>query len=124
MAEIGEGAIDACFNDIAMNIRKLRKDHDLTQKQMSKLLKIDTQYYSRLERGDDPKRRFTLEKIILACALFNVTPNEIISKIPTGDENVYNTLEIQKDIKRGLKKLSPDKLKGLKDYINYIAVSE
>ena len=124
MAEIGEGAIDACFNDIAMNIRKLRKDHDLTQKQMSKLLNIDTQYYSRLERGDDPKRRFTLEKIILACALFNVTPNEIISKIPTGDENVYNTLEIQKDIKRGLKKLSPDKLKGLKDYINYIAVSE
>lgn len=124
MAEIGEGAIDACFNDIAMNIKKIRKDHDLTQKQMSKLLKIDTQYYSRLERGDDPKRRFTLEKIILACALFNVTPNEIISKIPTGDENVYNTLEIQKDIKRGLKKLSPDKLKGLKDYINYIAVSE
>ncbi len=124
MTEIGEGAIDACFNDIAMNIRKIRKDHDLTQKQMSKLLKIDTQYYSRLERGDDPKRRFTLEKIILACALFNVTPNEIISKIPTGDENVYNTLEIQKDIKRGLKKLSPDKLKGLKDYINYIAVSE
>ncbi len=91
---------------------------------MSKLLNIDTQYYSRLERGDDPKRRFTLEKIILACALFNVTPNEIISKIPTGDENVYNTLEIQKDIKRGLKKLSPDKLKGLKDYINYIAVCE
>ena len=124
MAEIGEGAIDACFNDIAMNIKKIRKDHDLTQKQMSKLLKIDTQYYSRLGRGDDPKRRFTLEKIILACALFNVTPNEIISKIPTGDENVYNTLEIQKDIKRGLKKLSPDKLKGLKDYINYIAVSE
>lgn len=124
MTEIGEGAIDACFNDIAMNIKKIRKDHDLTQKQMSKLLKIDTQYYSRLERGDDPKRRFTLEKIILACALFNVTPNEIISKIPTGDENVYNTLEIQKDIKRGLKKLSPDKLKGLKDYINYIAVSE
>lgn len=124
MAEISEGAIDACFNDIAMNIKKIRKDHDLTQKQMSKLLKIDTQYYSRLERGDDPKRRFTLEKIILACALFNVTPNEIISKIPTGDENVYNTLEIQKDIKRGLKKLSPDKLKGLKDYINYIAVSE
>lgn len=124
MAEIGEGAIDACFNDIAMNIKKIRKDHDLTQKQMAKLLKIDTQYYSRLERGDDPKRRFTLEKIILACALFNVTPNEIISKIPTGDENVYNTLEIQKDIKRGLKKLSPDKLKGLKDYINYIAVSE
>ena len=124
MAEIGEGAIDACFNDIAMNIKKIRKDHDLTQKQMSKLLKIDTQYYARLERGDDPKRRFTLEKIILACALFNVTPNEIISKIPTGDENVYNTLEIQKDIKRGLKKLSPDKLKGLKDYINYIAVSE
>lgn len=124
MAEIGEGAIDACFNDIAMNIKKIRKDHDLTQKQMSKLLNIDTQYYSRLERGDDPKRRFTLEKIILACALFNVTPNEIISKIPTGDENVYNTLEIQKDIKRGLKKLSPDKLKGLKDYINYIAVSE
>ena len=122
--EILDNALDASFTEIAQNIKKIRKEHDLTQKQMSRLLKIDTQYYSRLERGDDPKRRFTLEKIILACALFNVTPNEIISKIPSGDANEYNTLEIQKDIKRGIKKLSPEKLKGLKDYINYIAVSE
>ena len=52
--EILENAIDASFTEIAQNIKKIRKEHDLTQKQMSRLLKIDTQYYSRLERGDDP----------------------------------------------------------------------
>lgn len=124
MTTIDENALDACFSDIAGNIKKIRKDHDLTQKQMSKILNIDAQYYARLERGDDPKRRFTLEKIILACALFNVTPNEIISKIPTGDSNEYNTMGMQKEIRKGIRELDPEKLKRVKEYLNFIAVSE
>ena len=124
MSTISEDAINASFTEIALNIKKIRKDHDLTQKQMAERLQMDTHYYSILERGDDPKRKFTLEKVIMVCALFDVTPNDIISKIPKGDADEYNMLEIQKNIRTGLKKLSPEKLKGLKDYIIYMANTE
>ena len=124
MSTISEDAINASFTEIALNIKKIRKDHDLTQKQMAERLQMDTHYYSILERGDDPKRKFTLEKVIMVCALFGVTPNDIISKIPKGDADEYNMLEIQKNIRNGMKKLSPEKLKGLKDYINYMANTE
>ncbi|MBR4342250.1 MAG: hypothetical protein IKP88_06060 [Lachnospiraceae bacterium] len=36
---------------------------------MSSKLNIDPQYYVRLERGDAPKRKFTLEKVFLVCSL-------------------------------------------------------
>ena len=72
MSTISEDAINASFTEIALNIKKIRKDHDLTQKQMAERLQMDTHYYSILERGDDPKRKFTLEKVIMVCALFDV----------------------------------------------------
>ena len=118
MAVIEDTAMDACFNEIAGNIKKIRKEHYLTQKQMSEKLKIDPQYYARLERGDDPQRRFTLEKIMMVCALFKVTPNEIVSKLPTGDDDEYRNMMVQKDIKNSIKNLSPEKLEGLMEYMN------
>ena len=63
------------FQAVAFNMKKLRDKYALTQKEMSSKLNIDPQYYARLERGDDPKRKFTLEKVFLACALFKVQPN-------------------------------------------------
>ena len=124
MNNISEESMDASFTEIAKNIKNLRKEHGLTQKQMAERLQMDTHYYSILERGDDPKRKFTLEKVIMVCALFDVTPNDIISKIPKGDADDYNMLELQKNIRTGLKKLSPEKLKGLKDYINFMVSTE
>ena len=124
MSAIEESALDACFYEIAGNIKRIRKEHSLTQKQMSEKLKIDAQYYARLERGDDPQRRFTLEKIMMVCAMFNVTPNDIVSKLPTNDEKEYNALTVQKEIRKGMKRLSPEKLKGLQEYMNKLAVAE
>lgn len=74
---------EICYSTIASNIKKLRKSHYLTQVKMAKLLNIEPQYYARLERGDDPDRKFTLEKIIMICSIFRVTPNDIITKIPS-----------------------------------------
>jgi len=73
---------EVCYSTIASNIKKLRKFHDLTQVEMAKLLDIEPQYYARLERGDDPDRKFTLEKVIIVCSIFRVTPNDIITKLP------------------------------------------
>ena len=91
----------------------IRKEHYLTQKQMSEKVKMDPQYYARLERGDDSQRRFTLEKIMMVCALFKVTPNEIVSKLPTGDDDEYRNMMVQKDLKNGIKNLSPENSRGL-----------
>ena len=121
--EIREEAMNQCFSDIAANIKKIRKQNDLTQKEMSKLLQIDTQYYSRLERGDDPQRRFTLEKVILACALFNVSPNDIVSRLPEGDALFYDRMNTERDIRNGIKELSADQLKGLKKYMDTLATT-
>ena len=74
---------EVCYSTIASNIKKLRKFHYLTQVEMAKLLNIEPQYYARLERGDDPDRKFTLEKVIMVCSIFRVTPNDIITKLPS-----------------------------------------
>ena len=115
--EIREEAMNQCFSDIAANIKKIRKQNDLTQKEMSTLLQIDPQYYARLERGDDPKRCFTLEKIIMACTLFGVAPNDIVSKLPDGDQVFYDRMNVERDIRRSIKELSSEQLRGLKKYV-------
>lgn len=53
---ISEESMDASFTEIAKNIKNIRKEHGLTQKQMAERLQMDAHYYSILERGDDPKR--------------------------------------------------------------------
>ncbi len=72
-----------CYREIASNIKSLRINNNLTQRQMSKILEIDPQYYARLERGDDPARRFTLDKVLMACGIFEVEPNKLLSKLPS-----------------------------------------
>ncbi len=42
MSTISEDAINASFTEIALNIKKIQKDHDLTQKQMAERLQMDT----------------------------------------------------------------------------------
>lgn len=102
---------EVCYSTIASNIRKLRKFHDLTQVEMAKLLDIEPQYYARLERGDDPDRKFTLEKIIMVCSIFRVTPNDIITKLP----NVEPVIErnYRYSIETMLKNLSQKQLEKI-----------
>ncbi len=77
-----EDVFNESFKAVAYNMKKLRDKYSLTQKEMSKKLNIAPQYYARLERGDDPKRKFTLEKVFLACSLFHVSPNDLITTLP------------------------------------------
>lgn len=44
---------------IAENIKKYRLLNNMTQKELSEKLFLDTQYYAQLERGE---RNFTIEK--------------------------------------------------------------
>ena len=66
------------FKRIAANIKALRKQHHMTQAQVAEKLNIDTQYYAVIERGDNPNRNFSIDKVLTACKLFNCTPNDIM----------------------------------------------
>jgi len=115
--EYSEDMFNECFQAIAFNMKKLRDRYALTQKEMSKKLNIDPQYYARLERGDDPKRKFTLEKVFLACSLFKVAPNDLITKLPDIKETVYDRSNLQKDISKKIKDMNVEQLCGLKEYM-------
>ncbi|MBQ3602190.1 MAG: helix-turn-helix transcriptional regulator, partial [Lachnospiraceae bacterium] len=54
-------------NSIANNIKKYRLLNNMTQKELSEKLYLDTQYYAQLERGE---RNFSIEKIAMICSLF------------------------------------------------------
>ena len=112
-----EDMYDECFQAVAFNIKKLRNKYALTQKQMSEKLNIDPQYYARLERADDPKRKFTLEKVFLTCALFNVEPNDLITKLPDLKETEFDVSSLKKDISKKMKGMSAEQLNGLREYM-------
>lgn len=115
--EYSEEIFDECFKAVARNIKKLRVKYLLTQKDMSEKLGIDPQYYARLERGDDPKRKFTLEKVFLVCSLFNVEPNDLITKLPDIKEAGINLNNLKKDISKKMKKMNAEQLNGLREYM-------
>lgn len=71
-----------CYAAIAKNIKQIRLDHNMTQKEFAKELNLNTNYYAMLERGDNPKRRFTLEHIMIICKIHNVDPHTIITVLP------------------------------------------
>ena len=96
-----EETFTECFQAIAQNIKKIRLKNALTQKQMSEILDINSQYYARLERGVEPNRNFTLDKIFLTCSLFKISPNELMTRLPNVEKLVIDS--IKKDKKRNKK---------------------
>ena len=115
--EYSEEMFNECFKAVAYNIKKLRVKYLLTQKEMSSKLNIDPQYYARLERGDDPKRKFTLEKVFLVCSLFKVEPNDLITKLPEIKEAGINVANLKKDISKKMKGMNAEQLNGLREYM-------
>lgn len=88
----------------------------MTQSQVADALILDTQYYSQLERCD---RKFTVEKIVQACELFDVGIEEVI----TFDRQRYNTDESKQlieNVTAKVKNLSEQQLKVLDRYIDEI----
>lgn len=78
--------LEVYFQDLANNIKALRKSYDLTQKEMAAILEMDSCYYARLERGKESNRKFTLEHIFTICSRFKVTPNDLLTKLKGKDD--------------------------------------
>lgn len=59
----------------AENIRALREDRDLKQKDIAELLQTTQQYYSQYETG---KRALPIEHLITLCKFYNVSADYIL----------------------------------------------
>lgn len=61
-------------------IRELREDNDLTQKEISFILKTEQSYYSKYERGEHP---LPIEHLITLCRYYKVSADYILD-LPKG----------------------------------------
>lgn len=112
-----------CFKAVAQNMRRVRKEYGLTQKEMSEILNIDPQYYARLERGDDPKRKFTLEKVFLACGLFGVSPNDMMNVLPDFKKQGIDDIPVcvKNEIVKSVKVMNAIQLKRMRGFLKNIS---
>lgn len=67
----------------AKRIRDLRKDHDLTQKQIAAILNTGQSYYSKYERGEHP---LPIEHLITLCRYYNISADYILGFTNTPKE--------------------------------------
>lgn len=58
-----------------MNIRAIRKAHNLTQEDLANMLGIKVSAYSKLERG---KIQLTVDRLLALSKYFNLSPEEIL----------------------------------------------
>ena len=104
---------------ISKNIKKYRQLNRMTQEELAGKLFLDTQYYAQLERGE---RNFTIEKIALACSVFNVGIEDII-KLDTTYTGTNDTASIISEISEQLAPLTQSQLllvqKFIKDVVPY-----
>ena len=66
---------------LSANLKKLRTDHNYTQKQIAKLLNISRQAYSNYERG---KRIPDIDLLIKIADIYHVTLEQLITQTCTG----------------------------------------
>lgn len=109
-----DNTLMANYKKIACNIKALRKIHHMTQAQMAERLEMDTQYYAVLERADTPNRTFTLDKVLIACYVFNCTPNDIIGT--DFESNTKNIQLLKARLNAYVDKMSEHQLKVLVKY--------
>lgn len=56
-------------------VKRLRKSHGFTSRQMSELLGISKSMYSYIENG---QKRLTYDIAVKICGIFDTTPDELI----------------------------------------------
>lgn len=56
-------------------LKELRIDHDLKQKEIAEVLKIDQQYYSKYERG---LNELPIRHLITLCKFYNISSDYIL----------------------------------------------
>lgn len=59
---------------VGNNVKQARKDKNLTQKEVARLMNMTQQQYSRFENG---VFQLNYEQIIFLCKLYEVTPNDL-----------------------------------------------
>lgn len=67
--------INKKFTSAGNRIRKLRKNKQMTQEELSDCLDIGRTQLTNIERGNS---RITIETLILVCDVFETTPNYIL----------------------------------------------
>ena len=86
----------------ANQIKKLREENNLLQRQLASALEIDTPMYSKIERGDRCAKR---EQVVIIAKFLSTDENELLSlwladkvlEIINDEENLSNNvLEIVK----------------------------
>lgn len=91
----------------------------MTQEELAGKLFLDTQYYAQLERGE---RNFTIEKIALACSVFNVGIEDII-ELDVAYSPASDTASVISEINNQLAPLTQSQLllvqKFIKDVVPY-----
>ena len=104
---------------ISKNIKKYRQLNRMTQEELAAKLFLDTQYYAQLERGE---RNFTIEKIALACSVFNVGIEDII-ELDVAHSPASDTTSVISEINNQLAPLTQSQLllvqKFIKDVVPY-----
>lgn len=105
-------------NSIANNIKKYRLLNNMTQKELSEKLFLDTQYYAQLERGE---RNFSIEKIAMICSLFHIGINDII-ELDTDAGAPNDTQVLLQDLTSALSDLSYSQLLIVKKFLEEIVI--
>lgn len=105
-------------NSIANNIKKYRLLNNMTQKELSERLFLDTQYYAQLERGE---RNFSIEKIAMICSLFHIGIEDII-ELDTDSNSSADAQILLHDLTSALPELSYSQLLIVKKFLEEIVI--
>lgn len=79
----------------ANQIKKLREENNLLQRQLASALEIDTPMYSKIERGDRLAKR---EQVVIIANFLSTDENELLSLWLA--DKVLDVLEGEKELAR------------------------
>ena len=97
--------------NLAENIKKLRKQHNMEQKDLAQLLHISDKTVSSWERGRTEPKMGMIEKM---CEIFHCEKSELIDgNVTTSDESII-------ELATRIVELTPDKRTHLIKYLEFI----
>lgn len=96
--------------EIGLRIKQLRKEHNMTAKELAKLCNTSQPVISKLENGNRSVDVLTLQKI---CKVFNITLSDFFSY-----DNLSETINSNlKELLNNAKSLTPEQLQSLNNLI-------
>ncbi|QUI20875.1 helix-turn-helix transcriptional regulator [Vallitalea pronyensis] len=98
---------------IGKRIKECRKLTDLTQENVSEILKVSPEYISRIETGS---AKINLEMLVKMSNILSISPAYLLTGINTQSDDYLSP-----EINALLKECSPEKTKAILDMITIIA---